>query len=75
MGTAPSSQNPFEQAATFLRHRREARPQLQKGGMPLSQDRELAATIARAWLALPRDLRRAGWPSWCEDTERVSYAR
>ncbi|MCJ1423031.1 hypothetical protein MMC29_000912 [Sticta canariensis] len=75
MGTAPSSQNPFEQAATFLRHRREARPQLRNGAMPLAQDRELAATIARAWIALPRELQRAGWPSWCEHTERVRWAR
>ena len=71
MAQAPNSQNPFEQAATFLRHRRDARPQVLAGTMTLAQDEALAASIARAWIGLPRDLQRAGWPSWCQDTVRV----
>lgn len=72
MATAPSSQSPFEQAATFLRHRKEARPMKREGTMALRHDQDLAASISRAWIALPGELRHAGWPSWCEHAELVT---
>lgn len=32
-----------------------------------SQDEHLAASIARAWLSLPPQIRQQGWPSWHAD--------
>ena len=72
MGAAPNSQNPFEQAATWLRHRRLAKPEMLAGNLTLAQDSALASSIARAWIALPLELKRAGWPSWVERTVSVA---
>lgn len=72
MSPAPNSHSPFEQAAAFLRHRKAARPTKSDGTLALHHDQDLAASISRAWIALPGDLRRAGWPSWCEHAELVT---
>ncbi|KAK9794389.1 hypothetical protein WJX73_004791 [Symbiochloris irregularis] len=53
MAQAPNSGSPFERAATFLRHRKEARPAKREGTMALHHDQDLAASISRAWIALP----------------------
>jgi len=64
MGTAPSKENPFIKAADFLRSRARASMENLEGRQVWLQDEELAAAIARAWLLLPGDLRRKGWPAW-----------
>ena len=37
------------------------------------QTEETAAVMARAWLALPQDVREKGWPEFEEATGRVAF--
>ena len=61
MGSGPSGNGPFARAEVFLRQRQEVR--VDADGSNLGAE-ELAAAIARAWLALPQAARAKGWPTW-----------
>lgn len=65
MGPAAASENPFQQAETFLKNRSEA--SIGNIGQNWStgtiQDEYLAAAIAKAWLQLPSSVRSQYWDS------------
>lgn len=64
MGSAPTNESPFYKAERFVKARREARIQEAAAGGARLHDDELAAAIARAWIALPDEARAKGWPGW-----------
>jgi ferredoxin len=61
-GSSPGDDDPFAKAATFLMRRRNAAAGDDKRLQRASQDDALAATIAKAWLALDPELRDRVWP-------------
>ena len=76
MGSPPSGQNPFAAAEQMLRLRREgkafadaAAAESGRGGGASyrGHDEKLSGAIAAAWLGLPGDVRKRGWPGWGED--------
>lgn len=67
MGSAASSENPFVRAEVFLKHRMEAViGEEGEYSMKSTQDEQLAAAIAKAWLQLPQEVREKGWSEWLE---------
>ena len=61
-GSSPGDDDPFAKAAKFLMRRRNAAAGDDKRLQRASQDDALAATIAKAWLALDPELRDRVWP-------------
>ncbi len=73
MGTAPNSQNPFERARVFLKRRKEAKLSIETGSARRAHDETLSAAIARAWIALPSEARKTGWPIWMQHAQAIPY--
>lgn len=73
MGSPPSGGNPFHRAELFLKLRRDIKvAEEQSGGrVQRMQDEHLAASIAQAWLHLPREARTKAWPTWSTSAVRI----
>jgi hypothetical protein len=62
-GPSSANDDPFGRAALFLMQRRNAATGDDARRQRVAQDDALAATIAKAWLALDPDLRERTWPT------------
>lgn len=69
MGSAPANQNPFVKAESFIKKRKYANiDKVLASGTARLHDEQLSAAISQAWLALPDELKRKGWPQWAGET-------
>jgi hypothetical protein len=69
MGSAPSSDNPFSRADTFIKHRREAQAEVSDKNLIMNaQNALLAGAISRAYIQLPPEIQDRGWSEWREQT-------
>jgi ferredoxin len=57
-------ESPFCRAETLLRLRREGRMKTFGTATAYDHDEMLEGAIAAAWLSLPADVKRTGWPEW-----------
>jgi ferredoxin len=64
MGSAPARMNPWLQAERLLKMRKDGRTAPAQDRSFQGHDEGLAGAIAAAWLELPADVRRKGWPAW-----------
>ena len=69
MGSAPSSDNPFSRADTFIKHRREAQAFVSDKNLIMNaQSAMLAGAISRAYIQLPPEVQQKGWAEWQAQT-------
>lgn len=83
-GTAKdgSNESPFTRAEVLLKYRRVANlangAHDNVGEVVSEHTKELAGKIAAAWIKLPEDVKRSGWPSWTEgggaQSRKFSYS-
>ena len=73
LGPGPNSEDPFERARVFLHRRHEVKLGIEPGSMRRTHDETLSAAIAKAWIALPYDVRLMGWPEWMQQDQDMSY--
>ena len=64
-GPSSGNDDPFARAALFLMQRRNAKAGEEFRAQRSAQDDALAASIAKAWLALDPELRQRTWPAFC----------
>lgn len=72
LGSGPNAEDPFDRARVFLNRRHEVKLGLDAGSIRRTHDGSLSAAIARAWIALPPNVRLMGWPHWVQD-QAVPY--
>eukprot|EP00746_Dinoflagellata_sp_MGD_P001403 gnl/MRDRNA2_/MRDRNA2_102642_c0_seq1.p1 gnl/MRDRNA2_/MRDRNA2_102642_c0~~gnl/MRDRNA2_/MRDRNA2_102642_c0_seq1.p1 ORF type:complete len:475 (-),score=82.24 gnl/MRDRNA2_/MRDRNA2_102642_c0_seq1:156-1580(-) len=75
-----SEETPFHRAERMMRFRQEARTTRKKStrsGKASGHDEVLAGAIAAAWLELPADVKRIGWPDYLNtaSTSKLIYER
>eukprot|EP00193_Tetraselmis_chui_P004858 CAMPEP_0177755362 /NCGR_PEP_ID=MMETSP0491_2-20121128/2526_1 /TAXON_ID=63592 /ORGANISM="Tetraselmis chuii, Strain PLY429" /LENGTH=86 /DNA_ID=CAMNT_0019270855 /DNA_START=3276 /DNA_END=3536 /DNA_ORIENTATION=+ len=70
MGASASAASPFTRAEIFTSARQSAK-ELVDEMRSASQDEELAGVMARAFLALPSDLRANVWPEWTQPAKNA----
>ena len=73
LGPGPNSEDPFEQARVFLHRRHQVKLGLEAESVQRTHDETLSAAIAKAWIALPYDVRLMGWPDWVPQDRATSY--
>eukprot|EP00240_Pyramimonas_obovata_P010078 CAMPEP_0118937790 /NCGR_PEP_ID=MMETSP1169-20130426/23838_1 /TAXON_ID=36882 /ORGANISM="Pyramimonas obovata, Strain CCMP722" /LENGTH=82 /DNA_ID=CAMNT_0006881541 /DNA_START=29 /DNA_END=277 /DNA_ORIENTATION=- len=72
MGSAPSADDPFTQAATYMKYQGEINDEA-KVEVTGDQDIRLAASLAAAWAQLPEDLHRKLWPQRVDPESQSLY--
>ncbi|BDA49708.1 probable chaperone protein dnaJ C76, chloroplastic [Coccomyxa sp. Obi] len=77
MSSKSGKSDPFSRAETWLRQRKDAKIHALESSARSLLTEETAAAMARAWLALPQQVREQGWPSFEADHReqqgRVAY--
>lgn len=73
-GVGPPGNDPFQSAAQFIAARQRSALPDARADRQLTQNDELAAAIAGAWLTLDDELRAQTWPEWSSDDMKLAGA-